>query len=150
MDESLQNIILSLFAFLSSVAAAARLNALLAALSERSYRVSQLNLESIVDDSNSRLQRISRSLKASRRNQRPRRFWERPGRTSAWRDKFQQNEVVPEEWKENFRMLKRSFLELCSELRPFIEKQATKMRKPISVETQVAVTLYYLSDEGRY
>ena len=83
MDESLQNIILSLFSFLSSVAAAARLNDLLAALSERSYRVSQRNFESIVDDSNSRLQTISRILKASRRNRRPRRFWERPWSSKA-------------------------------------------------------------------
>ena len=74
MDESLQNIILSLFAFLSSVAAAARLNALQAALSERSYRVSQRYFESIVDVSNSRLQRISR---------RPHRFWERPRSSKA-------------------------------------------------------------------
>ena len=83
MDESLQNIILSLFAFLSSVAAAARLIAMLAALSEKSYRVSQRNFESIVDDSNSRLQRISRILKASRRNRRPRGFWERPWSSKA-------------------------------------------------------------------
>ena len=88
MDESLQNIILSLFAFLSSVAAAARLNALLAALSERSYRVSQRNFESIVDDSNSRLQTISRILKASRRNRRPRRFWERPWSDDSGKDLF--------------------------------------------------------------
>ena len=81
MNDSIQNIILSLFAFLSSVAAAAR-NALLAALSERSYRVSQCNFESIVEDRNSRLQRIS-ILKASRRNRRPRRFWERPWSSKA-------------------------------------------------------------------
>ena len=34
--------------------------------------------------------------------------------------------------------------------RPFIEKTTTRMREPISVETQVAMTLYYLSDEGRF
>ena len=83
MDESLQNIILSLFALLSSVAAAARLNALLAALSEKSYRVSQRNFESIVDDSNSQLQRISCILQASRRNRQLRRFWEQPWSSKA-------------------------------------------------------------------
>ena len=29
-------------------------------------------------------------------------------------------------------------------------QKSTRMRRPISVETQMAVTLYYLSDEGRY
>ena len=35
---------------------------------------------------------------------RDRRFWIRPGRTSAWWDNFVSQTVVPEEWKENFRM----------------------------------------------
>ena len=46
-------------------------------------------------------------------------------------------------------MCKENFMLLCSYLRPFIEKQETNMRKPVSVECQVVVTLYYLSDEGR-
>lgn len=35
-------------------------------------------------------------------------------------------------------------------LRPFLLKECTQMRQPISVETQVAAFLYYISDEGRY
>ena len=77
-----------------------------------------------------------------------RRFWTRPGRTSAWWDNFASQNVVPEEWKENFRMSRDTFLILCEELRPFIEKQATNMRLPVDVERQVASSLYYLSDEG--
>ena len=42
-----------------------------------------------------------------------------------------------------------SFYMLCEELRPYLTKQTTKLRKPVSVETQVAVTLYYLAGEGR-
>ena len=38
---------------------------------------------------------------------------------------------------------------LCGELRPFIERKVTNMRLPVSVETHVASTIYYLSDEGR-
>ena len=41
-------------------------------------------------------------------------------------------------------------MKLCDELRPYIEKQTTQMKEPISVKTQVGITLYYLSDEGRY
>ena len=35
---------------------------------------------------------------------RKRRFWIRPGRTSAWWDGFVSEIVLPEEWRENFRM----------------------------------------------
>ena len=38
---------------------------------------------------------------------------------------------------------------LIDELRPFLQKKSTNVRPAISVEKQVAVTLYYLSDEGR-
>ena len=34
------------------------------------------------------------------------------------------------------------------ELRPYLQKQTTVMRSPVEVERQIAVTLYYLSDEG--
>lgn len=58
--------------------------------------------------------------------------------------------MLEEEWKENFRMSKSTFFKLCDAVRPFLVKQCTNMRMPVSVEKQVAVTLYYLSDEGRY
>ena len=80
---------------------------------------------------------------------RPRRFWIKPGRTSLWWDNFVCNIVPPEEWRDNFRMSRSSFFCLCNQLRPHIERQTTVMRKPVDVEKQVAVTLYYLSDEGR-
>ena len=60
------------------------------------------------------------------------------------------DKVVPEEWFENFRMTKDSLLNLCSQIRPFIIKSNTQFREAISVEKQLAVTLYYLVDEGRY
>ena len=56
--------------------------------------------------------------------------------------------MISQEWKENFRMGKENFLKLCNELCPYIET-STNMRPSISLEKQVAVTLYYLSDEGR-
>ena len=45
-------------------------------------------------------------------------------------------------------MLTTSFYSLCEFLCPHIERQNTRMREPIEVERQVALTLYYLSDEG--
>ena len=80
---------------------------------------------------------------------RPRRFWVRPGRTSAWWDNFASQTVVPEEWRENFRMSRESLYSLAEELRPHIEGNNTIMRTAVDVVKQVAVTLYYLSDEGR-
>ena len=80
---------------------------------------------------------------------RQRRFWVRPGRTQDWWDNFIREVVVPEEWKENFRMSRGSFMKLCDELCPHIQKRTTNMRSPVEVERQVALTLYYLSDEGR-
>ena len=60
------------------------------------------------------------------------------------------NVVPPEEWKENLCMSRSSFFSLCNQLRQHIhvERKATVMREPVDVEKQVAVTLYYLSDEG--
>lgn len=78
-----------------------------------------------------------------------RRFWTRPGRTSAWWHNFVHEVVIPEEWLENFRMSRRSLLNLSELLRPHIEGESTRMRSPVDVVKKVACTLYYLSDEGR-
>ena len=56
---------------------------------------------------------------------------------------------VHEEYKDNFRMRKENFEKLCEDLRPFLSKRSTYMRDAVDVETQVAVTLCYLSDERR-
>ena len=88
-------------------------------------------------------------IRARNRFCRPRRFWIRPGRTSAWWENFVNEVVLPEEWKENFRMSRTSLLKLSEELRPYIEGKTTRMRQPVDVVKKVACTLYYLSDEGR-
>nr|XP_055052491.1 putative nuclease HARBI1 [Misgurnus anguillicaudatus] len=78
-----------------------------------------------------------------------RKFWIRPGRTSSWWDNFFNGVVVEDEWRENFRMSKASLVALSEELSPYIEGQTTNMRAPITTLKRVALTLYYLSDEGR-
>ena len=57
--------------------------------------------------------------------------------------------MIEEEWRENFRMRRGSLYKLADELRPYIEGKRTIMRTPVDVIKQAAVTLYYLSDEGR-
>lgn len=100
-----------------------------------------------ISDSGIRRQRLLR--RAGRQLARPRRFWVRPGRTSAWWDNFVRGIMIEEEWRENFRMSRGSLYKLADELRPYIEGKRTIMRTPVDVIKQVAVTLYYLSDEGR-
>lgn len=56
--------------------------------------------------------------------------------------------VMQEEWKDNSRMHKENFLNLCSKLRTFIQKQLPNIHELVEVERQVAVTLYYSSGEG--
>ncbi|CAB3978951.1 Hypothetical predicted protein [Paramuricea clavata] len=46
-------------------------------------------------------------------------------------------------------MSKQTFDVLCREVGPYIAQKITHLRTPISVEKQIAVTLYYLSDGGR-
>ena len=76
--------------------------------------------------------------------------WTRPGRTSTWWDNFVNNVMLDNEWRENFRLSNVNFVKLCKELRAYLNKKTTNMRKPVSVEKQIAVTLYCLSDEGRF
>ena len=96
------------------------------------------------------LQSLSGPIRRVRsRHAQDRTYWVRPGRTNIWWENFVKGVVIQREWKENFSMHQDTFFKLCSELRPFIERQKTNMCKPIDVEKQVAATLYYLSDEGR-
>ena len=46
-------------------------------------------------------------------------------------------------------MSKQTFTLLCQALGPFTSQKRTRMRKPISIQKKVAVTLYYLLDGGR-
>ena len=95
---------------------------------------------------------LTSQVKHSRRKnsiRKPREFWVRPGRTNSWWQSFFQDKVLPCDWRENFRMSKESFLVLCEMLDEHIAKSSTRFRIAVSVLEQVALTLYYLSDEGR-
>ena len=83
---------------------------------------------------------ISREKKKCERKTRE--YWIRPGRTKQYWLQFLNDEVIADEWKENFRISKQSFLFLCEERRQYISKNITRFRKPISVEMQVAVSFW--------
>ena len=55
-----------------------------------------------------------------RKGPRHHRFWIRPGRTSSWWDKIINGQMIPEEWKENFRLSKDNFMRLCDDLYPYL------------------------------
>ena len=94
---------------------------------------------------------VKRNIILKKKNMRGRRTcWVKKGRTSAWWDKFLNNEVMDSDWLENFRMSKTSFEELVNILRPYLEKQVIRMRKTISTECQIASFLYYISNEACY
>ena len=150
MDELRRKFILALMFALNGISNLVVITSMAVVLSASFHRMQMERLQAIVHDSSRRLQMISLVLKRTRRRGNGRRFWQRPGRTRAWWNNFTRNTVIAEEWKENFRMSSQTFMDLCEELRPFLQRQTTNMRSSISVEMQVAVTLYYLSDEGGY
>ena len=53
-------------------------------------------------------------------------------------------------WRENLRMHRSTFVFLCRELKPYIERQCTVMRLPISVEQRVAVAIWRLATNVEY
>ena len=54
------------------------------------------------------------------------------------------------DWIENFRMSRETFHILCNQLRPLIQKQNTHMRRSVSTECRVAITLWVLATPGEY
>ena len=83
------------------------------------------------------------SLGRNRRSRKPPRFWVRPGRTQGWWPNFVNNSVV-EEWKENFRMTKKTFTQLCNELRQYIQQQDRHLREAVDVDTTSRVAAILL------
>ena len=115
-------------------------NSVVSFLSERHKRQREIILKMLIVDSN------KRRNNNKKKERKPPRYWVRPGRSNRWWTNILNNKATLEEWRENFRMIEASFYMLCEELRPYLTKQTTKLRKPVSVETQVAAPLYYLAE----
>ena len=71
-------------------------------------------------------------------------------RSSDWWDKVVGGSFTHEEWMENFRVSKETFLYLCNQLRPFIARDDTKLRQAVSTEKRVAITLWCLATNSDY
>ena len=84
----------------------------------------------------------------TKRKNTERKYWIRPGKDRYWWENFASRNVVEEEWRKNFRMSRETFEILCAELYCYIFKNDARFQNAVPVDKQVAVTLYYLSDEG--
>ena len=66
-------------------------------------------------------------------------------RSNSWWEDVVNATFTSDDWLENLRMSKTTFLYVCSELRLAVEKNDTSMRKAIPVEQRVALTLWFLA-----
>ena len=71
-------------------------------------------------------------------------------RSSTWWEDVVLNSFGPRDWRENFRVSKATFDYICYNLKPLFEKQNTSMKRPVSVEGRVAITLWILATPSEY
>ena len=67
-----------------------------------------------------------------------------------WWEDVVLNSFGPCDWRENFCVSKATFDYICFNLKPLVEKQNTSMRRPVSVERRVAITLWILATPSEY
>ena len=80
---------------------------------------------------------------------RRRRCWRTPGRTEQWWLNLYNGILPASAWKKNLRMDREVFMTLANELRPFLQPGiGPRGLDVISVEKQLALTLYFLKDQG--
>lgn len=79
-----------------------------------------------------------------------RRLWRTPGRTEEWWTNLWTGRLPEHEWKTNLRMTRAVFMSVADELRYFLEprEDCPRAGDVLSVEKQLAMTLYYLKDQG--
>ena len=54
------------------------------------------------------------------------------------------------DWTENVRIRKETFIYICDQLKPVIERQDTQLRKAVSVQQRVAITIWCLAMPCEY
>ena len=80
---------------------------------------------------------------------RKKRNWENPEHTENWWINILQNQMLPEEWLMMFRMPSKDFFNIEEQIRTHIkQRQNSFMGDLISSCKKLAMTLYYLKDQG--
>uniref|UniRef100_A0A8C4YQS5 Putative nuclease HARBI1 n=1 Tax=Gopherus evgoodei TaxID=1825980 RepID=A0A8C4YQS5_9SAUR len=78
-----------------------------------------------------------------------RRFWARETSTEWW-DHIIMEVWDDEQWLQNFRMRKATFMELCEELAPTLRRKDTRLRAALPVEKRVAIAIWKLATPDSY
>lgn len=78
-----------------------------------------------------------------------RRVWMRV-RSQDWWERVVLNEFNDQEWRENFRMSRRSFVKLCDLMKEDMSPEEETVRKPIPLPMRVAMVLYKLGSCAEY
>ena len=77
------------------------------------------------------------------------RIWRNPGRKEQWWRNLYDEGLPDSEWKKNLRMDRDVFMSLANEIRPYIQPgRSPRGLDVLSVEKQLALTLYFLKDKG--
>ena len=79
----------------------------------------------------------------------PRCMWMKE-RSNHWWEHVVKTTFMPQDWLNNFRVSRATFEYLCIKLRPFISKSDTVMRKAVTTEKRVALTLWFLATGSEY
>ena len=79
----------------------------------------------------------------------PRTIWIKD-RHPQWWEEMVNGGFTSDDWLANFRMSRNTFVYLCNELRVDIAKRDTDMRRCITVEKRVAITLWFLATNSDY
>uniref|UniRef100_A0A8C3FU42 DDE Tnp4 domain-containing protein n=1 Tax=Chrysemys picta bellii TaxID=8478 RepID=A0A8C3FU42_CHRPI len=78
-----------------------------------------------------------------------RRFWARETSTEWW-DYIIMEVWDDEQWLQNFRMRKATFMGLCEELAPTLQRKDTRLRAALPVEKRVAIAIWKLATPDSY
>ena len=76
-------------------------------------------------------------------------IWIKPRRQGYW-DAAKRGDFGEEWWHENLRMSKRTFVQLCGELQPYLQRNVTNWRMPLPLDVQAAVTIWRLATNIEY
>ena len=71
-------------------------------------------------------------------------------RSDVWWNNVVMRTSTHQDWLQNFRMCKETFLYICNRLSPELERSDTVMRRPLSVQRRVAVCLWCLATPTEY
>lgn len=90
-----------------------------------------------------------KAMKMRRLSRKSRSVWVKQGRSDMWWANFISGLSPEEVWKKNFRINKAEFLELCTELRPYVSPKGNSPNyRSLTLEKKVAIVLYFFKDTG--